>query len=158
MKPARVRHDRGSVLSRGPYAFCAIQRGTRHAGESVNPLASIIARSFRTVSSPASSLSCFHGARRNIRQCRGVLAKLSVALGRLRFTRSCLASPRLASSRLPGGLRVRSQRGYLYVSSTPLCSARLGFGAQPNSRERIGRKETARRAMLCTRGKERERE
>lgn len=71
-------------------------RYTSRAGESVNPLASIIARSFRTVSSPASSLSCFHGARRNIRQCRGVLAKLSVALGRLRFTRSCLASPRLA--------------------------------------------------------------
>lgn len=63
------------------------------------------------------SLSCSTGRRRNIRQCRGVLAKLSVALGRLRFMRSRLAC------RLPQPVcvfaRVRS------VDTCPRCGSVL---------------------------------
>lgn len=58
-----------------------------------------------------------------------------------------LASPCLASPRLPASLRVRSQRGYLYVSPTRLGarldSARLGSGAHRMVEENW--KEAARR-------------
>lgn len=92
MKYNKYATERGAIMvpfiTRESRAFC------RDSTPSAASLASAIAlaRTFRRLASRL-SLSCFHGARRNIRQCRGVLAKLSVALGRLRFTQSRLVSP-----------------------------------------------------------------
>lgn len=87
---AHVRHDRGSRLSR-PY-ICTLFARVRIC--QIPSLPQSRALSY-TVSSAGRLFILFsRGERRNIRQCRGVLAKLSVALGRLRFTRSCLVSPR----------------------------------------------------------------
>jgi hypothetical protein len=99
-----------------------IQRGARSTSLSPSLPRS---RALSSASSPAGSLSCFHGARRNIRQCRGVLAKLSVALGRLRFTRSRLASPHLASPRLASPRLASPRLASPHLTSPHLTSPHL---------------------------------
>lgn len=139
IKRARAHTSRSRFrLSQGPYALFArfIAASVRAAGRVCKSPRFYNRALFRTVS----SLSCFHGARRNIRQCRGVLAKLSVALGRLRFTRSCLASPHPTSPARRFACSLATWIPLRVLDAALLGPARLR--CSPNGRERIGRKET----------------
>lgn len=171
MKRARARTSRSRFrLSRGPYTlfarFSAVHAASvRIAGRVCKSTSLPQSRALSVPSArPASSLSCFHGARRNIRQCRGVLAKLSVALGRLRFTRSCLASPRRAaprraSPRQPGGLRVARNVDTSTCPRRGSAWARLGFGAHRTAaRELEGRKREESIELYAVYARKRERE
>lgn len=157
VKRARAHTSRSRFrLSRGPYALFARFIAVRAAGRVCKSPRFYNRALFRTVS----SLSCFHGARRNIRQCRGVLAKLSVALGRLRFTRSCLASPRPTSSHLASPAVCVFARNVDTSTCPRRRSPRPGSASVLTERPRENWKEgNARREHRARRsGRERERE